>query len=205
VLALPDDVQRRERLLGATVQLRPAGGGEDCELLVRAEQAPNPLSRVLLDDDPDPFGRRRARLDWLTLEQDWRSVVATASLVADALAQESGAEIRLAITEDEPWPWPPAHPAASATPTWGNHHMGTTRMDGDPARGVVDADCRVHGIENLFVAGSSVLPTGGYANPTFTIVALAIRLAERLRSQLWPATARTRRSTSSAPRTRETS
>ena len=58
--------------------------------------------------------------------------------------------------------------------------MGTTRMHVDPAQGVVDADCRVHGIENLFIAGSSVFPTGGYANPTLTIVALAVRLADHL-------------------------
>jgi choline dehydrogenase-like flavoprotein len=60
------------------------------------------------------------------------------------------------------------------------HHMGTTRMASDPASGVVDADCRVHGVENLYVAGSSVFPTGGNANPTLTIIALALRLADHL-------------------------
>jgi choline dehydrogenase-like flavoprotein len=58
--------------------------------------------------------------------------------------------------------------------------MGSTRMSRDPRRGVVDSDCRVHGIANLYVAGGSVFPTGGYANPTLTIVALALRLAEHL-------------------------
>jgi choline dehydrogenase-like flavoprotein len=61
------------------------------------------------------------------------------------------------------------------------HHMGTTRMHSDPAQGVVDADCRVHDVANLFVAGSSVFPTGGTAPPTLTIVALALRLAQHLR------------------------
>ncbi len=65
--------------------------------------------------------------------------------------------------------------------------MGATRMHADPRHGVVDADCRVHGIENLFVAGSSVFPTGGSANPTLTVVALALRLAEHLRRVLAPA------------------
>ena len=60
------------------------------------------------------------------------------------------------------------------------HHMGTTRMSDDAAHGVVDANCRVHGIGNLYVAGSSVFPTAGYANPTLTIVALAARLADCL-------------------------
>jgi choline dehydrogenase-like flavoprotein len=62
--------------------------------------------------------------------------------------------------------------------------MGTTRMAADPRQGVVDADCRVHGIDNLYVAGSSVFPTCGAANPTLTIVALALRLADHLRERL---------------------
>ena len=62
--------------------------------------------------------------------------------------------------------------------------MGTTRMHADPRRGVVDADCRVHGIANLYVAGSSVFPTSGAANPTLTIVALALRLAGHLRNRI---------------------
>jgi choline dehydrogenase-like flavoprotein len=59
--------------------------------------------------------------------------------------------------------------------------MGTTRMSSDPTRGVVDADCRVHGYANLYIAGSSVFPTSGWANPTLTIIALAHRLAAHLR------------------------
>jgi len=65
-----------------------------------------------------------------------------------------------------------------------HHFLGTTRMHDNPRNGVVDADCRVHGIPNLFVAGSSVFPTGGCANPTLTIVALALRLATHLQSEL---------------------
>jgi hypothetical protein len=62
----------------------------------------------------------------------------------------------------------------------GNHHMGGTRMSSSPATGVVDADCKVHGLSNLYVAGSSVFPSSGAANPTLTIVQLALRLADRL-------------------------
>src|SRR6202034_2357751 len=68
-------------------------------------------------------------------------------------------------------------PEFSSVAHGSSHHMGTTRMHDDPRSGVVDPTCRVHGMENLFVAGSSVFPTGGFANPTLTIVALAIRLA----------------------------
>jgi choline dehydrogenase-like flavoprotein len=64
------------------------------------------------------------------------------------------------------------------------HHMGTTRMGGNPRTSVVDPNCRVHGIANLHVAGSSVFPSSGYVNPTNTIVALSIRLADRLRDEL---------------------
>jgi choline dehydrogenase-like flavoprotein len=64
------------------------------------------------------------------------------------------------------------------------HQMGTTRMASDPRRGVVDADCKVHGAANLYIAGSSVFPTVGYANPTLTIIALALRLADRLKRTL---------------------
>jgi choline dehydrogenase-like flavoprotein len=63
------------------------------------------------------------------------------------------------------------------------HHSGTTRMSDTPSSGVVDKDCRVHGIENLYVNGSSVMPTSGAANPTFTIVTLAIRLSGHLKNQ----------------------
>ncbi|MBG1269424.1 GMC family oxidoreductase [Nostoc sp. WHI] len=66
-----------------------------------------------------------------------------------------------------------------------HHNMGTTRMLHDPKQGVVDANCQVHGISNLFITGSSVFPTGGYANPTLTIVALAIRLADHLKAELF--------------------
>jgi choline dehydrogenase-like flavoprotein len=65
-----------------------------------------------------------------------------------------------------------------------HHHMGTTRMHDEPTRGVVDANCRVHGISNLFVAGSSVFPTGGAATATLTLMALAIRLADHIAARL---------------------
>src|SRR6202035_907427 len=65
-----------------------------------------------------------------------------------------------------------------------HHFLGTTRMHDNPRNGVVDADCRVHDVPNLFIAGSSLFPTGGFANPTMTIVALALRLATHLQSEL---------------------
>ena len=61
-----------------------------------------------------------------------------------------------------------------------SHHMGTTRMHESPRMGVTDANCRVHGLQNLYVAGSSLFPCAGHQNPTLTIVALALRLADHL-------------------------
>jgi len=58
--------------------------------------------------------------------------------------------------------------------------MGTTRAHFSPKHGVVDANLKVHGVANLYIAGSSVFPTGGASNPTFTLVALTLRLAQHL-------------------------
>ena len=66
----------------------------------------------------------------------------------------------------------------------GWHHMGTTRMHADPKQGVIDPDCRVHGICNLYIAGASAFPTGGYANPVLTTVALVLRLADHIRKAM---------------------
>jgi len=63
----------------------------------------------------------------------------------------------------------------------GWHHMGTTRMSDDPKKGVVDANCKVHGIANLFMAGSSCYVTAGAPNPTLTVVALSLRLSDHLK------------------------
>ncbi len=156
-------------------------GKLDVALVVRAEQSPDPDSRVRLDPNAvDEAGMARVQLDWRTNALDVRSV---AGLVA-AVARETR---RLGLGEVEPADWlSRAEPKwvtdalISAHPIGGYHHMGTTRMADDPANGVVDGEGRVHGVVNLHVVGSSVFPTSGWANPTLTIIALAIRTADRL-------------------------
>lgn len=159
-------------------------GRVDVALLVRAEQAPNPDSRITLSEERDALGMRRARLDWRLTELDIRSV--------DALVRTVGEELtRLGLGRVEPSAWLSepeggwrTDPLVSSHPIGGYHHMGTTRMSDDPRHGVTDARTRVHGLPNLYIAGSSLFPTGGWANPTLTIVALALRTADDVSASL---------------------
>jgi choline dehydrogenase-like flavoprotein len=137
------------------------------------EIAPNADSRVTLDASRDALGLPRVRLDWRLSPIDKRSLWRTHEIIGRELKRAGLGALHLELDTDES-SWPSGTVGAF-------HHMGTTRMDVTPRRGVVDADCRVHGIRNLFVAGSSVFPTGGASNPTLTIVALALRLAEHLK------------------------
>jgi choline dehydrogenase-like flavoprotein len=140
----------------------------------KSEQAPNPESRVLLDPvKRDVFGLSRVKLDWRMLPIDRRTVVRAEEIIEGELGRLGiGRLAPLAPSEIEGWP-------ASLEGGW--HQIGTTRMHEDPRRGVVDPDGKLHGVANLFVAGSSVFPTAGAAPPTLTIVALALRLADRLK------------------------
>jgi len=156
----------------------------DLALVVRAEQAPNPESRVKLSGSRDATGMPRVTLDWRLSSIDVDSIT---GLVA-ALDRESR---RLGIGKVEPAAWL-SHPdkrwvsdeLVSAHPIGGFHHMGTTRMASDPRRGVTDGCGRVYGLPNLHIAGSSLFPTAGWANPTLTILALAMRTADRIAEEI---------------------
>jgi choline dehydrogenase-like flavoprotein len=147
-------------------------------LQVHCEQAPNRDSRVTLSRERDAVGSRRARLEWRATELERRTAETMATTVAWELH-------RLGLAEAELPGW-----LREGGGDWAErfsdsyHHIGTTRMAVDPARGVVNRDCQVHGIAGLYVTGSSVFPTGGFANPTLTIVAIALRLADHVRSRL---------------------
>jgi choline dehydrogenase-like flavoprotein len=163
-----------ERLRGRTPErdlASPSFG-----LFTISEQHPNPDSRVTLIDQRDDLGQRMVQLDWRLTETDKRTVRIGGELVGRELGRLGLGRLKVAnwlYVSEGPWD----------EGLWGgNHHMGTTRMSDDPSRGVVDRNCRVHDIDNLFVAGSSVFATGGAGNPTFSIVALAIRLADHLKS-----------------------
>ena len=140
-----------------------------------SEQLPNLDSRVTLDTSSvDALGMPRVRLDWSFTAADFDRLE---SAIA-ALAMELGADGKGRVC------WPVARERLLSVLDPSRHHIGTTRMDPDPTHGVVDADCRVHGMSNLYIAGSSVFPTSGIANPTLTIIALAMRLSDILKRQL---------------------
>jgi choline dehydrogenase-like flavoprotein len=141
---------------------------------IQAEQEPNPASRVTLGDRLDHYGVREPVLDWRLTDRDHASIRRAQELLDEELRWSGLGSVRRLLGEETP----------PSVIKGIHHHMGTTRMHRDPRHGVVDEHCRVHGVHNLFVAGSSVFPTSGWANPTFTIVALAAKLADRVREVL---------------------
>ncbi len=155
---------------------RPVLETDRVELVGYFEQTPNRDSRITLSDRRDALGLRRMRVDWRLNALDEASIRAAGGLIGQSLAQDFNGRF-----EPAAWLLDPAAPL----PLHGTaHHLGTTRMSDSPATGVVDRQCRVHGIDNLYVAGSSVFPTGGWSFPTLTIVALALRIGDELRSRL---------------------
>lgn len=140
---------------------------------IRAEQSPNPNNRVTLDHALDPFSKPKTKLIWQLYPDDLDILMKSLELLAIEFGRSGRGRVRLEGIE-----------RLGQSIPGGCHHMGGTRMHQDPKRGVVNEQCRVHGIDNLYVAGSSVFPTGSCVNPTLTIVALALRLSERLLSDL---------------------
>lgn len=148
----------------------------DLEITGRFEPVPNPDSRVVLTRERDALGQRRVALDWRLTGDDKANLVRSLEVVGAELARTGVGQLQVTV-DDAGDSWP-----EDLEGGW--HHIGTTRMSPDPRRGVVDPDCRVHGVANLYVAGSSVFPTAGSGTPTLTLVALALRLAGHLRGVL---------------------
>jgi choline dehydrogenase-like flavoprotein len=146
------------------------GEADGIQLMAMAEQAPNPESRVTLAEKVNSLGIPRIRLDWRPTGQDISSIVRSEAILAEGLAAAGVAKVVDPLgSTDLKW---------QMSGQW--HQLGTTRMGASPDESVVDPACRVHGVDNLWITGGSVFPTGGYANPTLTVVALALRLADTL-------------------------
>ncbi len=212
-LAVMGDVQRERRILNGTASFRPGpltgqeqsrfvsfsadaeanvkerqairfGSGRPMEsqvfqMFTRQEQAPNPESRIELSSEKDELGMPRANLRWKFTPLDKKSIRVFYELLGQEMGRAGLGRLQvmdwLLDGDDNAWP---------NILSGGWHHMGTARMHPDPKQGVVDANCKVHGLANLFVAGGAVYPTGGAVNPTLTVVAMALRLSDHLRNNV---------------------
>lgn len=171
----------RQRILAARKipsVVRPAAAGRH-QIEILCEQSPDRLSRVGLSSQRDRFGERRLLVDWRIGSADIEALARTCGVLAKTVA-ETGVGCYEAPIDDLAALGERVRRLGAYT----GHHIGTARMAADPRRGVVDADCRVHGLANLYVASSAIFPTSGQANPTLSIVAFAMRLAEHLRCEL---------------------
>jgi choline dehydrogenase-like flavoprotein len=191
-LAVTEEARRRERLPNASLtflrhsprgrvplrsghprleSIRPrAPEGVPYLLRLNLEQSPDLENRIVLGARRDSFGLRRPELNWRWGADDQKKLERLRRIVAREL---EAAELGRVVRTTQQTPDPNAH-----------HHAGTTRMGADAVSSVVDAACLVHGTENLFAVGGSVFPSAGYANPTLTVVALTLRLADHLKRAL---------------------
>jgi choline dehydrogenase-like flavoprotein len=161
-------------------KLPPASAGKpfkEYRFFTRMEQSPNPDSRVTLDLEKDALGVPRANLHWQLTALEKSSIRKLHVLIGQQAGLSGMGRVRmmdwLADEHDTTWP---------EILGGGWHHMGTTRMSDDPKQGVVDANCKVHNISNLFTAGSSCFTTSGAANPTLTLLALTLRLSAHVKT-----------------------
>lgn len=177
-----DPVEREKNMAKIDKQEKASdskNGYKSYQLFTRVEQAPNPSSRVTLDTDTDALGMRRAMLHWELTPLEKRSIRTIYELIGQQLGNASKGRVRLMeyLQDEHDNSWPEFTGG-------GWHHMGTTRMGNDPKQSVVDANCKVHGINNLFMAGSSCYVTAGAPNPTLTLVALTLRLSDHLKKRI---------------------
>jgi len=142
------------------------------EIFYQIEQVPDPNNRIMLSQNRDYLGQPMTEIHWRLNEIDIKNAIRVQEIWAEEFAKSGIGELQ--FTKD----WSQQRFEKPAM----HHHIGATRMHTDPKQGVVDANCKVHGISNLFVAGCSVFPTSGYANPTLTMLALSLRLADHIKT-----------------------
>jgi choline dehydrogenase-like flavoprotein len=179
-------------LMGRMTQTRPS---TVANVRILGEQAPNPDSRVRLVSETDALGMPKAELDWQPTADDRDRLRRATAIFADEISRAGLGRFQVGVGAtiidwEDPGPGPlgtyqvdTAELESTDYPVgFGFHHMGTARMSDDPTKGVVDANCRVHSLENLYIGGSAVFPTSGSSTPTLTITALAMRLGDHLRT-----------------------
>ena len=166
-------INSTDAMVAEAVDFSDTGTVDRVLLKYEAEQQPARASYVRLTDEVDDLGLPRPLLHWSPSEDDKQSIVRTATLIGEACGRADIGRLELEEGIEKRY-W-------NMTTAW--HQLGTTRMSAAPSDGVVDPDCRVHGTKNLYVASGSVFPSEGRANPTLTIVALAVRLADHLKAE----------------------
>jgi len=149
------------------------------ELFTRIEQAPNPNSRITLDSETDTLGVPKSILHWELTPLEKRSIRKIHELFGQQIGKSEIGRVKMMdyLKDENDLSWPDFTGG-------GWHHMGTTRMSDDPKQGVVNANCQVHGIDNLFVAGASCYATAAAPNPTLTLVALTLRLSDHIKGRM---------------------
>src|SRR5665213_2859485 len=155
----------------------PTGSiGKNYEMFTRIEQAPNPNSRVTLDTEKDELGLQRPILHWELTPFEKRSIRTIHEIIGQQMGMAGVGRVKLMdyLQDETDNSWP-------LFTGGGWHHMGTTRMSVDPKDGVVDPNCKVHGISNLYTAGASCYVTAGAPNPTLTLITFTIRLSDHLK------------------------
>ena len=168
---LPDELAIRQVATNIDRQDYTTERGRHCVFIYDAEQLPNPDSRITLSETTDALGIPRVDLKWTFMDKDIEGLKNGVKGMACELGTSGIGRICFPVTDDE----------IITSADISGHHIGTTRMDDDPQHGVVDANLKCHDVDNLYVVGSSVFPTCGAANPTLTIVALSIRLADHIK------------------------
>jgi choline dehydrogenase-like flavoprotein len=143
---------------------------------IHGEQYPNPDSRITLIEETDALGMRKVKVDWKYLPADIESIRRSLNVFVQEINQSGLAtfEFNDALLEED----------LTRFGAYGGHHIGTARMGNDPQTSVVDANCKVHAVDNLFIASAAVFPTSSQANPTLTIAALSLRLADHIAESL---------------------
>lgn len=144
------------------------------EVVNMTEQAPDPDNRVTLSRDQDDLGCRKVKLNWRWNERERNSIRRIQNMLVEDISHSGIGQLKLELDRDDP----------QMLLSSAHHNIGTTRMHDNPRQGVVDGNCKVHSIANLYIAGSSVFPTSSYANPTLTIVALGIRLGDHVKQMM---------------------
>lgn len=148
-----------------------------------AEQVPNPESRIVLGTERDALGMPRLVIDWRYTSQDVETIAQSMAFLASDMKRSNVGTFDYDRSEIER--------EIARSGAYGGHHIGAARMGNDPRTSVVDANCRVHDIANLYIASSATFPTSGPTSPTLTLVALVLRLSEAIAAKLAPVGAAT--------------